>query len=171
MFERRRLLKLDNALLLRGNEIGEINSLVSCHVCIIRIKSQGKEYMVMSHYRVTDVNEHLAAIQSILYNCIGINCGRSPVAVVLLFRLSSLALVRMHASSGTIYHIDKYEAATKALRDALAKIFPNILIREIPYNNGGMAGCWIRLNVRKGRWESSFGSGFIEELSVKIKAV
>ena len=171
MFERGRVLKLNNALLLGNNEIGEINSLVSCHVCIIRIKSPTKEYIVMSHFRVTDVHEHISAIQSILYNRIGANYGPSPIAIVLLFRLSLVELVRKHASSGTIYHIEKYEAATKALKDALVRIFPNALIREIPYNSGGKDGCWITLNMRKGRWESSFGSGLIDELSVKIKTV
>jgi hypothetical protein len=30
--------------------------------------------------------------------------------------------------------------------------------------------CWIRLNVRKGRWESSFGNCLIEESSRKLES-
>ena len=116
----------------------------------------------MSHYKVCDVTEHVVAIRSILYNGIGLNCGPSPAAVVLLFRLSSLQLVKLHASLGTIYHVDKYEEATKALKDALTTVFQNLVLREIPYGSIDKDGCWIKLNVKKGRWESSFGHGSIE---------
>jgi hypothetical protein len=116
----------------------------------------------MSHYRVTDTAEHVAAIRSTLYNGVGLNLGVSPLAFVLLFRLSSVQLVKSHASLGTIYHVDKYEEATKALKTGLMDAFDNCIFREISYGYINNAGCWIKVNANTYKWESSFGHGLIE---------
>ncbi len=163
LFERKRLLKLDSALVLADNEVGEVTSLLSCHVCVIRIKTKQKTYTLMSHYRVTDTAEHVAAVRSILYNGLGLNWESSPAAVILLFRLSSVQLVKLDAPLGTVYHIDKYEEATKTLEATLRAIFKNLVLREISYGNFNKSGCWIKVNTKKGMWESSFGHGLIEE--------
>jgi len=161
LFEKKRDVKVGNALLLKENEIGEINSLVSCHVCIILIRSPAKLFMIMTHYKLNEVNNHVAAVRSLLYNSIGINYELSAKAIVLLFRLSTVELMRQKTSSGTVFCVEKYEAATKDLKRELSAIFHDITITEIPCLCKGKEKCWIRLKVRKGLWESSFGNGFI----------
>lgn len=152
---------MNSVILLHGNEIGETKGLVSCHVCVIRVRNCEKKYIIMSHYRVTDVNEHASAIRSIFHSYI--NIDSELVVSVLLFRLSPQMLMRHQASPGNIYHMDKYELTTRLLRNELAKIFRNVTIREIPYNVGEQDGAWVRVNSSEDTWVSSFGSGFIEE--------
>ena len=160
MFERRRNVKLNSVILLQDNEIGETKGLVSCHVCVVQVRNRGKKYIIMSHYRVTDVDEHASAIRSIFHRHIGI---KGELAVnVLLFRLSPEKLMEYQASPGTIYHIDKYELNTRLLKNELTKIFRNVTIREIPYNIEEKYGGWVRVNAREDTWVSSFGNGFIE---------
>lgn len=161
MFERKRHVKLNSAVLLQGNEIGETEGLVSCQVCIAQVKSFEKKCVIMSHYRVTDVNEHASQIRSIFRNFMGVKI--ESVVTVLLFRLSLEKIMERYASAGTIYHIDKYQSATKLLKDKLMRIFPNANIREIPYEIKQKHGDWVRVNARKGTWASSFGSGSIEK--------
>jgi len=151
---------LNNSIVLQGNEIGETKGLVSCHVCIAEIKSFKKKYVIMSHYRVADVNEHVSQIRSIIDNLLDVDI--ESVANVLLFRLSSKKLMERSAAAGTIYHIDKYEYTTKLLKKQLMHVFPNADIREIPYESKERHGDWVRVNVRNETWASSFGSGPIE---------
>jgi hypothetical protein len=95
----------------------------------------------MSHYRVTDVNEHASAIHHILHNQGGIDS--ESVANVLLFRLPSEKLIMHQASPRTVYHIDQYESVTTLLKNKLVKIFRNVSIREIPYDIRRKDGDWV----------------------------
>jgi len=160
MFERRRHVKLNSTILLEGNEIGETNGLVSCHVCIIQANRLDKENVIVSHFRVTDVHEHVHQIGSVL-------CNRSidaeSVADVLLFRLAPQKIVEHCASPGCAYYIDRYESATKLLKDRLSEFFPHACVREVPYDVREKDGDWIRVDAKHGRWAGSFGSGFIEK--------
>jgi len=161
MFERRRHLKLNNAILLQKNEVCETSGLKSCHVCIVSVTNPRKKYVVVSHYRVMDANEHVCRIHSILQSCV--KDGAASKVNILLFRLASDKLIDHHASLGSIYHIDKYESTTKLLKSKLVQIFPDANIQEIPYDLRKKDGDWIRVSARKNAWLSSFGSGFIEK--------
>ncbi len=165
MFEKKRIIGLNKASLLAKNEISVINSLVSCHVCIIRIKDCKNEFNIMSHFKVTNVTEHITAIQAILNDCKGASAKSFARAVVLIFRLSSAQLVKVSASPGTIYHVNKYEEATRLLKEGLTTMFNRIDLQEIPYGSIGNKGCWVKFYIRKGNWESSFDCGLIEEAS------
>jgi hypothetical protein len=160
MFERRCNVKLNSVILLQDNEIGETKGLVSCHVCVVQVRNCGKKYAIMSHYRVTDVDEHASAIHSIFHRHIDI---KGELAVnVLLFRLSPEKLMEYQASLGTIYHIEKYELNTRLLKNELTKIFRNVTIHEIPYDIEEKYGGWVRVNTREDTWVSSPRNGFIE---------
>jgi hypothetical protein len=161
MFERRRRVKVNTTIVLQSNEIGETNGLVSCHVCIIQAKRLGKKNVIMSHFRVTDVHEHVHHIGSILSNFSSIDA--ESVADVLLFRLAPQKIVEQHASPGCAYHLNKYESATKLLKDRLSGIFPHACVLEVPYDVREKNGDWIKVDAKHGRWVSSFGSGFIEK--------
>jgi len=161
MFERRRHVKLNSTILLEGNEIGETNGLVSCHVCIIQAKRLDRKDVIMSHFRVTDVHEHVLQIGSILCNFSSIDA--ESVADVLLFRLAPQKIVEQCASPGCAYHLGKYESATKLLKDRLSEFFPHACVREVPYDVREKDGDWIKVDAKHGRWVSSFGSGFIEK--------
>jgi len=161
MFERRCKVKLNSVLLLQGNEIGETNGLVSCHVCIIQAKRLDKKNVIMSHFRVTDVHEHVHQIGSILSNFSSIEA--ESVADVLLFRLAPQKIIEQCASPGCAYYIDRYESATKLLKDRLSEFFPRAWVREVPYDGREKDGDWIEVDVKHGRWVSSFRSGFIEK--------
>jgi len=161
MFDRRYKVKLNSALLLQGNEIGETNGLVSCHVCIIQAKRLDKKNVVISHFRVTDVHEHIHQIGSILSNFSSIDA--ESVADVLLFRLAPQKIVEQCASPRCAYHLGKYESATKLLKDRLSEFFRHACVREVPYHVREKNGDWIKADVKHGRWISSFGSGFVEK--------
>jgi len=161
MFERRRHVKLNSTILLQGNEIGETKGLVSCHVCIIQTKRLDKKNVIMSHFRVTDVHEHVHKIGSILCNFSSIEA--ESVADVLLFRLAPQKIVEQCASPGCAYHLDKYESATKLLKDRLSEFSPYACVREVPYDVREKDGDWLKVDVKHGRWVSSFGSGFVEK--------
>jgi len=167
MFQRRRHIKLNSAVLLQGNEIGETKGLVSCHVCIVQVKSFEKKHVIMSHYRVMDTDEHVSRIRHIFHNLNDID-GESLVDV-LLFRLDPEKIIEHHASQGTIYHIDEYESATRLLKNKLVKIFRNVNIHEIPYDIKEKDGDWVRVNTRKGTWVGSFGKGSVKGVDVRIK--
>jgi hypothetical protein len=152
---------VNKTILLQSNEIGETNGLVSCHVCIIQAKRLDKKNIVMSHFRVTDVLEHVHQIGSILSNFSSIEA--ESVADVLLFRVAPQKIVEQCASLGCAYHLDKYESATKLLKDRLSEFFPHACVREVPYDVKEKDGDWIRVDAKHGRWVSSFGSGFIEK--------
>jgi hypothetical protein len=128
MFERRRHVKLNSTILLEGNEIGETRGLVSCHVCIIQAKRLDEKNVVMSHFRVTDVHEHVHQIGSILCNLSSIDA--ESVADVLLFRLAPQKIVEQCKSPGCAYYIDKYESATKLLEDRLNEFFSHACVRS-----------------------------------------
>ena len=161
MFERRRHVKLNSTILLEGDEIGETKGLVGCHVCIIQAKRLDKKNAVMSHFRVTDVQEHVHQIGSILSNFSSIDA--ESVADVLLFRLAPQKILEKCASPGCAYHLNKYESATKLLKDRLSEFFPHACVREVPYDVRGKDGDWIKVDAKHSRWTSSFGSGFIEK--------
>lgn len=161
MFERRRHVKLNSTILLEGNEIGETKGLVSCHVCIIQVKRLDKKSVIMSHFRVTDVHEHVQQIGSILCNFSSIEV--ESVADVLLFRLAPQKIVEQCTSPGCVYHLDKYESATKLLKDILERFFPHACMREVHYDAREKDGDWIRVDAKHGRWVGSFGSGFVEK--------
>ena len=152
---------MNTTIVLQSNEIDETNGLVSCHVCIIQAKRLGKKNVIMSHFRVTDVHEHVHHIGSILSNFSSIDA--ESVADVLLFRLAPQKIVEQRASPGCAYYIDKYESATKLLKDRLSGFFPHACVLEVPYDVREKDGDWIKVDVKHGRWVSSFGSGFIEK--------
>ena len=128
MFERRRHVKLNSTILLEGNEIDETKGLVSCHVCIIQANRLDRKNVIMSHFRVTDVHEHVHQIGSILCNLSSIDA--ESVADVLLFRLAPQKIVEQCKSPGCAYYIDKYESATKLLEDRLNEFFSHACVRS-----------------------------------------
>jgi hypothetical protein len=74
---------------------------------------------------------------------------------------------KLNASPGPIYHVNKYEKATRILKEALADLFTRADFQEIPYGSIEDNGFSIKLNVTRGTWESSFGHGSVEGTSGK----
>jgi len=158
MFERRRHVKVNSTILLEDNEIGETNGLISCHVCIIQVKRLDKKNVIMSHFRVIDVHEHVHQIGSILCNFSSVEA--ESVADVLLFRLAPQKIVEQCASPGCAYYIERYESATKLLKDRLSEFFPHACVREVPYDVREKNVDWIKVDAKHGRWVSSFWKWF-----------
>jgi hypothetical protein len=145
---------------MQRNEVCETGGLLSCHVCIVVIKNLHRKYIIVSHYQVTNTNEHVCKIRSILQSCIG--ASQVSEVNITLFRLAPEKIKEHHASEGNIYHVDKYESNIALLKNRLLQIFPNANISEVPYYVKKKDGDWVKVNARKGTWVSSFGSGFIE---------
>ena len=151
---------MNSTVTLQGNEIGEINGLVSCHVCIIQAKRLDKKNVIMSHFRVIDVHEHVRQGGSILSDFS--NIDTESVTDVLLFGLTHQKIVERCASLGCACYLDKCESTMKLLKDRLRGCFPHACVREVPYDVREKDGDWIKVDVRHDRWASSFGNGFIE---------
>jgi len=158
MFEKRKYLKVNSAVLLRKNETIETRDLKSCLVCIISIENLRNKCIVMSHYRIIDIDEHVDKIGSIIKSIADSEISK---VTILLFRLSSEKLKENHSSPGVIYNVEKYETTLKLFMMNLLKIIPKAEIYEIPYYAQQKSGDWIRVNTRKGTWVGSFGSGLI----------
>jgi hypothetical protein len=156
MFGKRKYLKVNNEVLLRKNKTIETRDLRSCLVCVITIENLSNKYVVMSHYRIIDIDKHVSKIHSIIKS---ITDSEISKVTILLFRLASEKLKENHSSPGVIYNVEKYESTLNLFMIKLIQILPNAEIYEIPYYAQEKSGDWVRVNTRKGTWVASFGSG------------
>jgi hypothetical protein len=128
---------------------------------MIQAKELNKKNVIMSHFRVTDVHDHVYQIRSILSNFSNVDV--ESVADALLFRLAPQKIVERCASPRCAYYIERHKSATKLLKDRLSEFFPHVCMREVPYHIREKDDDWIRVDAKHGRWVSSLRSSFIEK--------